>query len=246
MSLQWSLVAAAFGGPDEDPFSMFAGWDTGQLLVLAALLPIAISVFWYGSRQFSRQRGGSALRPRGRPFFSGGGPKLDAAWRQTVARLEAVDPSAIARASSGAVRIEGTIVNASGNLGGEPGRECVWRNRAGARAESAVGAEIVVVADDTGRCGVENLERARVIAPAERHGQHWENVSLYLGDRVELVGQFAPERTGDDPDETKLVYGTLGADGPLQVRLLHRPEPSSSESPPTSDLQSPLPSPAQS
>lgn len=215
-------VAPAPGSSGEDPFSMFEGWDTGQLLVLAALVPIAIFVFWYGSRQLSRHRG--SLRPRGRPFTAEGARgEHDAAFRATVAGLEKQPPTTIAKAGAGPVRIEATITTASGNLGGKPGREAVWRNRAGARPDSAVGAEVIIVADASGRCGVENVEQARVIAPAESHGRHWESVSLYLGDRVEIVGHFAPEITGDDPDPTRLVYGTLGGEGRLQVRLVSRP-----------------------
>jgi hypothetical protein len=222
-SLSWlHAVAPDPSGSGEDPFSMFAGWETGQLLVLAALVPVAVLVFWFGSRQFSRTRGG--LRPRGRPFFGDAGRGgHDTGWRATVARLEELPPTPIAKAAAGPVRIEGTITSASGNLGGPPEREAVWRNRAGARPDSAVGAEVIVVADPSGRCGVENLEQARVIAPAESHGLHRESVSLYLGDRVEVVGHFEPEPKGDDADPTRLVYGTIGSQGRVQVRLVSRP-----------------------
>jgi hypothetical protein len=214
-----------------DPFDMFAEWDSGQLLMLALLLSAAIGVFWYGSRAFAKQRSASSLRPRGRPFFdaSGRASGRDAVWRERVAAIERRAPTAIAEAVGGLVRIEGTIVNASGNLGGRRGRECVWRNRAGANPDSAVAAELIVVADATGQAGVENLERARIIAPAEPHGLHWENVSLYLGDRIEVIGTFEADRVGDEADPTQLVYGTLGGRDPLQVRLVHR------EAPPAAD-----------
>lgn len=238
------LAALAPAGSGEDPFAMFAGWDTGQLLVLAALVPVAIFVFWYGSKQFSRQRGASSLRPKGRPFFGDATQaEHDATWRATVRKLDELPPTPIAKAVAGPVRIEATITAASGNLGGEPGRECVWRNRAGARSDSAIAAEVIFVGDASGRCGVENVEQARVIAPAESHGHHWESVSLYLGDRVEIAGHFVPERTGDDPDPTQLVYGTLGSEGRLKVRLLSRPGPHREpDSDPNPDPEEPRPS----
>lgn len=249
----WALATAlAPGESGGSPFDMFEGWNAGQLVVLAALLPVAILVFWFGSKQFSRQRGGASLRPRGRPFFGEGTrAENDATWRQTIARLEQAPPVSIAKAAAGPVRVEATIRAASGNLGGKPGRECVWRNRAGARPDSAVGADVIVVADASGRCGVENLEQARVIAPADSHGHHWENVSLYLGDRVEIVGYFAPERLPETKAETEpeaepeanehgadpaeLVYGTIGTEGRLQVRLVSRPDPAPNDAADPSD-----------
>ncbi len=220
--------------PAEDPFAMFADWDSGQLTILAILLPVAVAVSWLGARAFSKQRGGAKLRPRGRPFYDEGTgiSGFDAAWRERVAGLETRAATPIAEAAAGLVRVEGKLVNASGNLGGRPGHECVWRNRAGARPDAAVGAELVVIADATGQCGVANLERARVIAPAESHGLHYENVSLYLGDTVEVVGTFESERheSPDCSDPTKVVYGTVGGLGPVQVRLVERPAPPSDDS----------------
>jgi hypothetical protein len=203
---------------------MFAGWDLGGLWSLGILVPLALVVLWYGTKQIKRQWDTKALRPRGRPYHEGGGSRRgNAAWLEQVRALEAHRPTGLAEARQGPVRLQATIVGASGNLGGAPGHECVWRNRAGARTDAAVGADVVFVADDTGRGAVENLESARVVAPTESHGHHWESVSLYIGDRVELFGRFDPERVGEDPDPTKLVYGTLGASGPLLVRLLERP-----------------------
>lgn len=226
-----TLAAHILEPADDDPFAMFAEWDSGQIVILAILIPIAIAVSWYGTRSFTKARGASTLRPRGRPFYDEGTgiTGFDTVWRERVVGLEARPPTKIAEATGGTIRIQGKLVNASGNLGGRPGRECVWRNRAGARPDSAVGAELVVVADATGQCGVENLERARVIAPAESHGLHYENVSLYLGDEVECIGTFESERVGDDADPTKVVYGTLGGLGPVQVRLVQRPVPDDAE-----------------
>ena len=56
-------------------------------------------------------------------------------------------------------------------------------------------------------------------------GPHRASCALLLGDEVEVVGRFKHERFGQDPDPTRLVYGTLGADGSLHVRVCKR-EPS--------------------
>ena len=81
-----------------------------------------------------------------------------------------------------------------------------------------------------------------------------------LADEVEVVARFKPERFGQDPDPTRLVYGTLGADGSLHVRVCKR-EPATrddlsadsahdqassgqaSSDPPASDQQPPGPPP---
>jgi hypothetical protein len=219
----------AASDPDDDPWSMFGG-SSSDALFLLALIPLAVLVIWYGGKQFRRERGGSALRPKGRTFVDAGDPAPRAGrhrqrWRNTIERLEARAPTPVAEASRGPVRLIARIVDASGNLGGPAGRECVWRNRAGGNPRSAVGAELVIVADETGRCGVENVESARVIAPSEQHTMHHESVSLRIGDQIELFGLFDPETVGEDPDSTKLVYGTLGSTGELEVRLLDRPVP---------------------
>ncbi len=209
-------------GSPSDPFAMLAD-SGGPLFLLALLLPAAVFVFWFGSRRFSKERGSSALRPRGRVLFDHGRRRSDR-WRATVKRLEAGSVTATADAKAGPVRLEGVLVNASGDLGGPEGRRCVWRNRAGGRPASAVGAEMVILQDDAGACGIEGIERAFIIAPTEKHTFHHENVSLYLGDRVEVFGDFTPEAadTDADADPSQRVYGTLSfADG-LDVRLVER------------------------
>ena len=220
----WWAPAQAAG--DENPFEMFADWDTDALMWLAFLIPVAVVVFFVGSKRFRAQMGAGAIIPRGRDRFVGGrvaghGPK----WRATVERLQERHPTAIAEATAGAVRIEAEIVRASGNLGGQPGRECVWRNRAGAGPQTAVGADLLIVADATGRCGVENFEAARITAPVERAGAHYESVALYVGDRIEVVGTFEVDRVGEHEDPAMLVYGTLGTDGRVEIRVLQRPAP---------------------
>ncbi len=244
-------LAAPASAPEDDPFSMFAGWEGDQLLWLALLVPVAVVVFFIGSRRFRSQLGSSSLVPRGRDRFVGGGShRRDAAWRATAERLEQRVPTAIAEAKDGPIRVEGTIVSASGNLGGQKGRECVWRNRAGAGPQTAIGAEMIFIADETGRCAVEELEGGRIIAPTDTAGAHYESTSLYVGDRIEVIATFERDVVGEHEDPSRLVYGTLGADGRLDVRLLDRPEPaeepqegSEPEAPtPSSESASPDPS----
>ncbi|MCH9687985.1 MAG: hypothetical protein K0V04_41530 [Deltaproteobacteria bacterium] len=221
-----ALRCLAPAAPDDNPFSMFAGWDTGQLVWLAILVPIAVMVFFVGSRRYRSQLGAGSITPRGRDrFVPGGRGRRDAAWRATVERLEARPPATIAEASDGPLRVEGELVWASGNLGGAPGRECVWRNRAGAGPQTAVAADLVIVADASGRCGVEQLEGARVTAPVDKAGAHYESTSLHVGDRVEVIAMFEREVVGEHEDPAQLVYGTLGADGRVSIRVIERPPP---------------------
>lgn len=225
------LAPAQLESGGDDPFGMFSGWDSGQLLWLAILVPVAVLVFFVGSRRQRAQLGSSTLVPRGRDrFASGGAGRRDEAWRATVERLEQRVPTPIAEANNGPVRIEAVIVRSSGNLGGTPGRECVWRNRAGAGPQTAVASELLVVADDSGRCGIEELERAWVTAPVDKVGAHYESVSLQLGDRIEVIGTFERELVGEHEDPAQLVYGTLGTDGRLQIRVLERPTPATAPS----------------
>jgi hypothetical protein len=218
----WLAPAELEGG--DDPFAMFSGWESGQLLWLAILVPVAVLVFSVASRRTRAQLGSSALLPRGRDRPAPGrGPARDVAWRATVERLEQRVPTPIANAQHGPVRIEGIIAKATGNLGGAPGRECVWRNRSGAGPQTAVASELLIVRDDSGHCGVEELEGARVAAPIDKVGAHYESMSLHIGDRIEVIGTFEREVVGEDQDPTQLVYGTLGTDGRLDIRVLERP-----------------------
>ncbi len=198
--------------------------------VLAMLIPVAIVVLWFGNRSFRHFRGAGQLEPRGRPFFSGGtGPEPE--FDKVRLRLEQLEPTTIAGAPKAVIRIEGVIVNSAGTLGGAPGRECVWRSRVGGRPGSAIASEAIVVADATGKMGVEALETAQVTAPHEKHSIHHESMGLYIGDKIEVIGQFVPEMIGEDADPTQIVYGTMGARGPMLVRVLDRPKsPTESES----------------
>ncbi len=201
-------------------FDFFEGAEQ-DLFLLVLLVPVAVFAIWYASRTFGRARTTDAMRPRGR-VLEEHPRKREAKWRETVEQLEASEPTPIARAKAGPVRVRGVLVAARGKLGGPEGRECVWRNRAGGRPDAAVAAELVVIADESGRCGIDGLEGAYVIAPAEKHALHHENVSLYLGDHVEVFGTFEPEKTGDDPDPTQNVYGTIVPDAGLDIRLTKR------------------------
>jgi hypothetical protein len=128
--------------------------------------------------------------------------------------------------------VRGVLTTADTTLGGPSGRETVWQNRSGAPRDAAVSAEYVIVADATGRATIENLATADVIAPEEKLGPHRAYCALRIGDEVEVVARFKPERFGQDPDPTRLVYGTLGADGNLHIRVCQPPRPASTGSEP--------------
>lgn len=194
-------------------------------VVLAVLIPLAILVYMLGN--FRAKRLGSArnLEPKGRRMPKGS-LRSDPQFSGFVGRaLQRGLVTPIASADAQPIMIRGVITSADGNLGGAPGRECVWRNRSGAPRDAAVAAEIVVVADATGRVTLENLEHAEVHAPEEKLGPRVASCSLYIGDEVEVIGRFKPERFGSDPDPTRLVYGSMGGDGNLYVRLFNRTKP---------------------
>ena len=74
----------------------------------------------------------------------------------------------------------------------------------------------------------EGFERAQVVAPEEKtgasRGHEW--IGLYLGDEVEVIGRFTPESdVAEGGDPSAQVYGSLGQDGKLHVRLVRRPPP---------------------
>lgn len=222
-----TILAVAPAG--DDPFEVFHGLGP-QFGILLLLVPVALVVLWYARKKAYADRGGG--RATKRPGWA------DPDWRATVTQLEASEPTPIARATRGPVRFVATIASAPENLGGPRGRECVWRNQAGGDAATAIGSELVFVADASGRCAIEGIEHARVIAPIEtstatrgRTSGRREHVALYVGDEVEIYARFAPETVGDDPDPTKLVYGTLGATGPIEIRLRERPERAAPEPP---------------
>lgn len=205
---------------DDDPFAMFSGLgpQLGLMLMLAA---IAVGVVWLSRRAGKGRRSGGGKR---RPGWA------DPEWRAKVEAMRAA-PTNIADAKAGDVCVVATLSNAPLSLGGPSERACVWRNTMGADASLAIGAELVFVADDSGRAALEHLERARVIAPPEnapgRRGNERARriVALYLGDTVEICARFDVDKIGSDPDPRKLVYGTLGATGPIEIRVIERPAP---------------------
>ena len=60
---QRALAAPAELPAADDPFSIFGGWDSGQLLWLAILIPIAVLVFSVGTRRIKSQLGTRSLVP---------------------------------------------------------------------------------------------------------------------------------------------------------------------------------------
>jgi hypothetical protein len=200
------------------------GWLTNAPWAkLALLLTIAVIVMFVANifMQARRNRVGG----RHKPDFD-----------LRVAKLEALPVTPIGAAKSGAVHLVGTLRNVAGALGsGE--HACVFQNRAGSSRSTAIATELVLLTDESGTVGIEQLEGARVIAPREEHGPH-ETIALYLGDRVEVVGELllfdSPETVNDEP-----LRGLLGSLGQIQVRLIERPragvDSPSSPSPTPSD-----------
>ena len=143
-----------------------------------------------------------------------------------VAKLEDLAVTPIASAKAGPIHLVGTLRKGDGALGtGE--HACVFQNRAGSSRATAIAAELVLLGDETGVVGLEQLEAARVIAPREDHGPH-DTIALYLGDRVEVVGELMvfnqPQTAGGEP-----LRGMLGSLGQIQVRLLERAKPDAPE-----------------
>jgi hypothetical protein len=217
-------VRLALAGPDDDPFWIFEGLgpQLGLLLVLAS---VAVFVIWYSRRKASRRGLGARGKSR-RPDWA------DPAWRTKIGELEQAPAIPIASATATTVRVTATIASAPSAIAGPPERACVWLNDVGASEEHALAVEIVFVADDSGRCALEGLQHARVIAPRETTTRDKRTIALYVGDKVDIFGTFAPERAGDDPDPKNLVYGTLGAGGLLEIRVIERPERAATEGPP--------------
>lgn len=193
-------------------------------VVLAVLIPAAILVYYLGNSRVQRRLfNARGAEPQGRRMPRGS-LKADPQFGAFVSRaLQRGVATKIAEADAQPIMIRGKITAADATLGGAPGRECVWRNRSGAPREAAVAAEYVTVADATGRAVLENLGIAEVVAPEERASAHVSALGLYIGDEVEVVGRFKPERIGQDADPSQLVYGALGGDGNLYVRVVERP-----------------------
>jgi len=203
VTAQLGLLARAAAGDD-------LGWlFTSQWSTLAVLVTLAVAVLAVGGMM---SRNADRRRARSR---KAAGFDLD------VARMDALPPTPIRELTRGAAHVTGTVHSSVGVLGGAPGRECVYRNRAGGDRSTAVGSELIVVADETGRVAVEQLEQARVLAPKHDDGRH-ETISLHIGDRVQVLGTFEPDPSEDD-DPAARVYGSFGSAGAVQVKVLSPP-----------------------
>lgn len=188
---------------DEIDWLLSAPWAS-----LALIMLLAVVVLFAGNILSKSKRRRSAANAR--PNFD-----LD------VARMESLPAANPAEAKSGAAHFEGVLVSSVGSLGGSPERATVYQNRAGASRSAAVASELVVVQCEGGRISIENLEEARVLAPKQDMGPH-KVIRLNLGDRVQILGHFTREVSGDDSDPTQRVYGALGQSGQAQVRVLER------------------------
>ena len=205
-AMVWLAAVAPAGDEaksDEIDWLLAAPWASLALVIL-----LAVIVLFAGNILSKGKKRRSAANAR--PNFD-----LD------VARMESLPAADPSKARDGPVHFEGTVVSSVGLLGGAPERATVYQNRAGASRNAAVASELVVVQCEGGRVAIENLEQARVLAPKEDMGPH-KVIRLNLGDKVQLLGHFTREVSGDDDDATQRVYGSLGQSGQAQVRVLHR------------------------
>jgi hypothetical protein len=138
-----------------------------------------------------------------------------------VAKLEQLPIATIAEAKRGEVHLEGVLERGDGALG-TGAHACVYQNRYKASRTTAIAAEVTLLSDGTGIVGITSLESARVIAPKEDDGPH-DIIALYLGDRVEVVGELL---TFENPVTAggRELRGMLGSLGPIQVRVTQRPD----------------------
>jgi hypothetical protein len=151
-----------------------------------------------------------------------------------IAKLEALPVSTIATAARGEVHLEGVLERGDGALGTGV-HACVYQNRAKASRATAIAAEVTLLSDGTGIVGITSLESARVIAPKEDDGPH-DIIALYLGDRVEVVGELL---TFENPVTAggRELRGMLGSLGPIQVRVINRPDHSVHAKPKTQNTE---------
>lgn len=203
-------------------------------MIYGVLITLAILVFYLGNQRVQRMLSARNTEPRGRRLPASKvrhDPKFAALVGRMMQRGQATP---IAEAQAEPVLIRGVLSAADSSLGGAPGRECVWQNRSGAPRDAAIAVDHVFVQDASGQATIENLALADVVAPEDKLGPHRASCALLLGDEVEVVARFKPERFGEDPDPSRLVYGTLGADGNLHVRVSRRdPAPSAERDPAT-------------
>lgn len=184
-------------------------WTLPFLTICAAL-----SVLWLGHRLSKGAR-------FGKKGATPGGRDLD--FDLEIARLETQPPVAIAQAKAGLVHIRGVLKSAQGSLGGPSDRARVWYNQVDGPRDAAVGVELCLLADESGQVALEELGQARVIAPIE--GPEPRFRCLSLGDEVELLGEFLPEKVQKSEENAhEAIYGVVGRARTFQLRLLKRPE----------------------
>ncbi len=191
--------------PESSDLDWLTNGPWASLGLILALALIVLSVSRLLAQRAARSGGGS--RGRSQPDFD-----------LRVAKLESLVVTTIGEAKPGPVHVVGTVCDAKGGMG-----KLLYRNRFRGRRATAIAAELVLIRDETGVVGLENLEDARVLGPRETVGDH-EVVSLMLGDRVQVLGdllrfdQPAPFGERGEP-----MVGMLGTLGPIQIRVLDRP-----------------------
>ncbi|PRP96047.1 hypothetical protein [Enhygromyxa salina] len=175
---------------------------------VALLITLAVGVMVVTNSVMRKKRGRRGIRRK---------PDFDL----HVAKLERLPISTIAAAKAGAVHLVGTLQQGEGALG-TGAHACVYQNRAKSSRATAIAAEMILLSDDSGVVGLEQLEAARVIAPREDHGPH-DTIALYLGDRVEVVGELMIFEQ-PQPAAGQVLRGMLGGLGQIQVRVVERPQ----------------------
>jgi hypothetical protein len=138
-----------------------------------------------------------------------------------VAKLEQLPVTTIAAAKHGEIHVEGVLELGESALGNGV-HACVYQNRYRASRTTAIASELTLRSDATCVVGIASLEEARVIAPKEDNGAH-EIIALYLGDRVEVVGEMLTFETPQTAGGREL-RGMLGSLGQIQIRVIERPE----------------------
>lgn len=188
--------------PDDVDWLLDGPWGKVAVLLLGAGVVMLVANLL--------ARNGRRKRDLARPDFN-----------LQIAKLEALPISTIAAAARGEVHLEGVLERGDGALG-TGAHACVYQNRAKASRATAIAAELTLLSDGTGVVGLTSLDGARVIAPKEDDGPH-DIIALYLGDRVEVVGEMltfeSPMTAGG-----RELRGMLGSLGPIQVRVTQRPD----------------------
>lgn len=193
------------------------------------LITLAVGVLMW-SRRFALQRSRGAQNDSAERDLRGTGARaLD--FDLEIARLEEQAAVPIAAAKPGLVHIRGRIASAHGSLGGPADRQRIYYNRAGAPRSAAIGVELCLVADDSGQVALEQLESARVIATPEGN-EELRYITLQVGDQVEVLGEFEAERVSKKGESAKeKIYGVIGRNRQLQLRVLQRGDASTASAP---------------